>query len=208
MRKKLFWSALIIGIFWLMLQASSAFANCASGVCSVEINATTGVITYTDAPPKVAVVQPVGLEPVLPTHTINVQTSNSGWQTAGTPDQISQAVKTLTPQPLTIDPCFNGGCAKVEVNTTTGITTVLPLSEADLKQRAKDQVEQSQRQAELAKSAYQALPNITAWQTYDLFIDEPFPATIQDTELTPEWWSNWLTSLNLFFESWFWWWSL
>lgn len=208
MRKKLFWSALIIATFWLLLQSSSAFANCPSGVCEVEVNCTTGEVTWRDAQVQTIAPSPVKIEPVIPTHTINVQTSTNSWGTSGTPDQIAQAVQTLKPQPLIADPCLNGGCTKIEVNATTGVTTITTLTETDLKQRAKDQVEQSQRQAELAKSAYQALPNITAWQANDPLKDEPLPATIQDTELIPEWWSNWLISLNLFFESWFWWWSL
>jgi hypothetical protein len=208
MRKKLIWSLLIIATFWLFLQVSPAFANCPSGVCAVEINSATGVITYTDAPPRVNTPVLVIPQPVAPTHTINVQTFNQGWGTSGTPEQIAQAVQTLIPQPLVADPCLNGGCNKIEVNATTGVTTISTLSEADLKQRAKDQVEQSQRQAELAKSAYQALPNITAWQIYDPFNDEPIPATILDETITPEWWADWQSTFDLFFKNWFWWWTL
>jgi hypothetical protein len=208
MRKKLIWSVLIITTFWLLLQVSPAFANCPSGVCAVEINCTTGEVTYKDAPPRVDTPAPVIPQPVAPTHTINVQTSNRGWGTSGTPEQIAQAVQTLIPQPLVADPCLNGGCNKIEVNATTGVTTISTLSEADLKQRAKDQVEQSQRQAELAKTAYQALPNITAWQIYDPFNDEPIPATILDETITPEWWVDWQSTFDLFFKNWFWWWTL
>jgi hypothetical protein len=192
----------------IVLIPTPAFANCPSGLCEVEINCTTGVVTYRDAPPRVSTPEPVRIEPVAPTHTISVQTSNQGWGTSGTPDQIAQAVQTLAPRPLTIDPCLNGGCTKVEVNATTKVTTILPLTEADLKQRAKDQVQQSQKQAELAKTAYQALPNITAWQPYDPFNNEPTPATLLDETLTPEWWAEWLSSFDLFFKDWFWWWTL
>jgi hypothetical protein len=185
-----------------------AFANCPSGVCAVEINCTTGEVTYTDVPLTSATPAPVIPEAVAPTHTINVQTTNSSWGTSGTPEQIARAVQTLIPQPLTIDPCLNGGCNKVEINVTTGVTTISPLNEADLKQRAKDQVEQNQRQAELAKTAYQALPNITAWQPYDPFIDEPLSATLTDETLTPEWWADWQSTFDLFFKDWFWWWAL
>ena len=208
MRKKLFWSVLIITTFWLLLQASSANADgCPSGVCEVEINCTTGEVTWRDAKPRLSVPAPVLPEPVTPTHSINVQTSNQSWGTSGTPEQIAQAVRTLTPQPVIADPCLNGGCNKVEVNASTGVTTVSPLSETDLKQRAKDQITQSQAQAELAKSAYQALPNITPWQAYDPLSNEPIPATLLDETLTPEWWASWLDSFNLFFKNWFWWWS-
>ena len=208
MRKKLFWSALIIGTFWLLLQSSSAFANCPSGICAVEINCTTGQITYTDAVPTVQTPAPALPVAVEPTHTINVQTANASWGVSGTPEQITQAVQTLAPTPLVIDPCLNGGCTKLEVNATSGITTVLPLSEVDLKQRAKDQIEKNQRQAELAKKAYQALPNITAWQPYDPLNTDSITATLLDETVNPDWWNNWLTSFNLFFENWFWWWTL
>jgi hypothetical protein len=208
MRKKLIWSVLIITTFWLLLQVSPAFANCPSGVCAVEINCTTGVITYTDAPPRVDTPARVIPQPVAPTHSINVQTSNQSWGTSGTPEQIAQAVQTLIPQPLVADPCLNGGCNKVEINATTGVTTISALTETDLKQRAKDQVSQNQRQAELAKTAYQALPNITPWQIYDPFNEEPILATILDGTITPEWWADWQRSFDLFFKNWFWWWTL
>jgi len=199
---------LIITALFMVLGTNTAVANCPSGVCEVEINCTTGVITYTDAPPRIDTPAPVIPQPVAPTHTINVQTSNQGWGTSGTPEQITQAVQALAPQPLIIDPCFNGGCTKLELNATTGVTTISTLSEADLKQRAKDQVEQSQRQAELAKTAYQALPNITAWQPYDPYTDEPIPATLLDETITPEWWADWQNTFDLFFKNWFWWWAL
>jgi hypothetical protein len=191
-----------------LLQVSPAFANCPSGVCAVEINCTTGVITYTDAPPRVDTPARVIPQPVAPTHSINVQTSNQSWGTSGTPEQIAQAVQTLIPQPLVADPCLNGGCNKVEINATTGVTTISALTETDLKQRAKDQVSQNQRQAELAKTAYQALPNITPWQIYDPFNEEPILATILDGTITPEWWADWQRSFDLFFKNWFWWWTL
>jgi hypothetical protein len=198
---------LIAGLILTWLSITPALAEgCPSGICSVEINCTTGVVTYRDAPVRVAVVNPVMPDPVVPTHSINVQTVNQNWGTSGTPDQIAQAVQSLAPQPITVDPCLNGGCTKVEVNATTGVTTILPLTEIDLKQRAKDQIDSSQRKAELAKSAYQALPNITAWQLYDSFNKEPMPTTIQDEKLTPEWWQEWLDSINLFFKTYFWFW--
>lgn len=211
MKKKIIMS---IGIFLLIYLALNIFSpsaraeGCPSGLCMVEINCTTGEITYRDAPPRVVAVESVRPEAALPTHTISVQTANSSWGTSGTPQQIAVAVASLAPAPITVDPCLNGGCTKVEVNATTGITTVLPLSETDLKQRAVDQINNNQRQAELAKAAYQALPNITAWQPYDLFNNEQIPATLLDETLTPEWWINWEQSFNLFFENWFWWWSL
>jgi hypothetical protein len=211
MKKKIIMS---IGIFLLIFLALNIFSpsakaeGCPSGLCMVEINCTTGVVTYRDAPPRVVTVEPVRPEAALPTHTISVQTANAGWSTAGTPEQIAVAVASLAPTPITVDPCLNGGCTKVEINATTGVTTVLPLSETDLKQRAVDQINSNQRQAELAKAAYQALPNITAWQPYDFRIEQPMFATSLNETLTPEWWFDWEQSFNLFFKNWFWWWAL
>jgi len=191
----------------IVLIPTPAFADCSSGVCAVEINCTTGEITYRDAIPSTDISTKLP-EPVLPTHSITVQTNSQSWSAAGTPQQITEAVQALQPNPLTIDPCLNGGCTKIEVNATTGFTTILPLSEDELKNRAKSQVEQNLRQAELAKQAYQALPNITAWQPYDSFNYQPLLATLLDETLTPEWWSAWEQSFNSYFESWFWWWTL
>ena len=198
---------LITTAILLAMGMNTAYANCPSGVCEVEINCTTGVVTYRDAAPRVAYVEPVRPEPVLPTHTISVQTANSGWGTSGTPEQIASAVASLAPAPITVDPCLNGGCTKVEVNATTGVTTISALTESDLKQRAKDRINNSQRQAELAKAAYQALPNITLWQPYDSFNTDPTPATVLDETLTPEWWESYLDSLYSFYASMFWWWT-
>jgi hypothetical protein len=198
----------LLGLLIILIPTPAFADGCPSGVCAVEINCTTGEVTWRDVPLTPALPLPVIPEPVAPTHTINVQTASGSWGTSGTPDQIAQAVQSLAPQPLTPSPCLNGGCNKVEINVATKVVTVLPLSENDLKESAKHQVQQSQRQAELAKSAYQALPNITAWQPYDPFIDEPLLATIKDETLTPEWWASWTASLNSFYASMFWWWAL
>ena len=119
---------LIITALFLVLGTNTAVANCPSGICAVEINCTTGVVTYTDAPPRVNTPVLVIPQPVAPTHSINVQTSNQSWGTSGTPEQIAQAVQTLIPQPLVADPCLNGGCNKVEINATTGVTTISALT--------------------------------------------------------------------------------
>lgn len=192
----------------LAMGMNTAYANCPSGRCEVEINCTTGVVTYRDAPPAVAFVELVRPEPVLPTHTISVQTANAGWGTSGTPEQIAVAVASLAPAPITTDPCLNGGCTKVEVNATTGVTTISALTEADLKQRAVDKLTNSQRQAELAKAAYQALPNITTWQPYDPFAEQNYEPTVQDLELNPEWWDLWFQSITDYYKNYFWWWAL
>jgi hypothetical protein len=189
-----------------LTSTNTAFAGgCPSGICEVEINCTTGVVTYKDAAPRAITPVPAMPEPIAPTHTISVQTTNQGWGTSGTPEQIAQAVSQLAPTPLEIDPCLNGGCTKIEVNATTKVTTVTALSESDLKQRAKDRVTNNKAKAELAKSAYQALPNITPWQAYDPLT--PTPATEQ-SDIEPDWWQNWVASYNAFFQSMFWWWSM
>jgi hypothetical protein len=199
---------IVIGLM-LSLVGAPAYADyCPSGICVVEINCTTGEVTYKDAPPRIDIPAPVIIQPVAPTHTINVQTSNQSWGTSGTPEQIAQAVQTLIPQPLTVDPCLTGNCTKIELNVSTGVTTILPLNEAELKQKAKDRVNESQAKAELAKTAYQALPNITPWQLYDPLDNELIPATILDETITPEWWTDWQTAFDLFFKNWFWWWTL
>ena len=198
---------IIITALFMVLGTNTAVANCPSGICAVEINCTTGEITYTDAPPREPMAAPVLIQPAAPTHTISVQTSNQSWGTSGTPEQIAVAVAALAPAPIVADPCANGGCTKVEFNATTGVTTISPLNESDLKQRAKDQVERSQQQAELAKTAYQALPNITTWQPSDPFTDTPLPNTLLDETLSPEWWVDWFESFYAYYENWFWWWA-
>jgi len=191
----------------IVIIPTPAFADgCPSGKCEVIVNGATGEVIWKDAEVAPAPIKFVAPEPSAPSHVLNVQTNNQSWGTSGTPEQIAEAVQTLIPKPLTADPCLNSGCNELEVNATTGIKTLIPLNEADLKQRAKDQVVQSQRQAELAKSAYQALPNITAWQLYDPLKYEIAPLTLLDKTLTPEWWESWIASLNSFYASMFWWW--
>lgn len=198
---------LIISALITALNINSAYADCPSGVCNIEINCTTGEITYTDATNQVQdnVPNQTTLQTTQSIYTISVQTTNQTWGTSGTIEQITKEVQNLAPKPLITDPCANGGCTKIEVNAQTGQGTILPLSDSEIKQRAKDQVEQGKQKAELAKNAYQALPNITPWQFYDPFKNNSETATILNTELTPDWWNSWVTSLNLFFENWFWW---
>jgi hypothetical protein len=193
----------------LMLIMPAAHAEdfvCPDGKsCGVVINCTTKEVTYTinDPMPSVAEIRP---EPIVPTHQIAVSSGNQSWGTAGTVEQITQAVKSLTPVPVTVDPCLNGGCTKVDINIATGVTTISPLSEQDLKQRAKDQAAQSKSQAELARDAFQSLPNI---QAYVQPTRETSTAlTDQDETITPDWWNEWISSWNLFVESYSWWWAL
>ena len=200
---------IILTLLFLTISANSAVADgCPSGKCEVIVNGATGEVIWKDAEVAPAPIKLVAPEPSTPSHVLNVQTSSQSWGTSGTREQIAEAVQTLIPKPLTADPCLNGGCNVLEVNATTGVKTLIPLSEADLKQRARDQVVQSQRQADLAKTAYQALPNITAWQLYDPFKYEVAPLTFLDETLTPEWWASWTASLNSFYASMFWWWTL
>lgn len=178
MRKKLIWSVLIITTFWLFLQVSPAHANCPSGNCEAVINSTTGVVFYRDAP--VEENKPVFSrpEPTAPTYTINVQTENRTWSTNGTPEQIAQAVEQLKPEPLPASP--------------------LP----------KEKVVEIQKQAEVAKIAIQALPNITPWQSYNREVDAPILPTLLDETITPDWWVEWENSMKWFIDNWFWWWTL
>jgi len=143
----------------LSIIATPALANCPSGNCAVEINCTTGVITYTDAPPRVNTPAPVILEPIAPTHMVVVQTVNSGFGTSGSYEQVQQAIQQLitapkTPEP---DPCALGGCTKVEVNCATGVTTILPLTPADIQQRLVDQYMNYARQLEMSIAAREAV---------------------------------------------------
>jgi hypothetical protein len=139
----------------LSLIATPALANCPSGVCAVEINCTTGEVTYTDAPPRVDTPAPVIPEPVAPTHTVVIQTANSSIGTSGSYEQVQQLVQQVitAPQAPQIDPCADGGCNKVIVNATTGQVDVLPLSPTDIQQRAIDQYMNYARQLEMAIAA-------------------------------------------------------
>jgi hypothetical protein len=139
----------------LSFIATPALANCPSGVCEVEINCTTGVVTYRDAPPRVNTPAPIIFEPIAPTHMVVVQTANSSFGTSGSLEQVQQAVQQLitAPKAPESDPCALGGCTKVEVNATTGVTTILPLTPADIQQRLVDQYMNYARQLEMAIAA-------------------------------------------------------
>ena len=120
----------------ISLIATPALANCPSGNCAVEINCTTGVVTYTDAPPKVDIPAPVIPEPVIPTHQVIIQTTNGSIGTSGSYEQVQQLVQQVIQAPKAPEPdtCALGGCTKVEINATTGVTQILPLSPADIQQ--------------------------------------------------------------------------
>jgi hypothetical protein len=139
----------------LSLIATPALANCPSGNCAVEINCTTGVVTYTDAPPRTNTPALVIPAPVTATHQVVIQTANSSIGTSGTYEQVQQLVQQVieAPKAPQLDPCASGGCNKIIVNATTGITQVLPLSPADIQQRLVDQYMNYARQLELAIAA-------------------------------------------------------
>ena len=143
----------------LSLIATPALANCPSGVCDVDINATTGQVTYTDAVSRTYTPALVIPEPVAPTHTVVIQTTNNTIGTSGSYEQVQQLVQqvitaTQTPQ---VDSCANGGCTKMIVNSTTGQVDILPLSPADIQQRLITQYMNYARQLELSISAREAV---------------------------------------------------
>jgi hypothetical protein len=84
-----------------------------------------------------------------------VQTANSSFGTSGSLEQVTQAVEQIisAPQAPQTDPCSLGGCTKVIVNATTGVTEILPLSPADIQQRLVDQYMNYARQLEMAIAA-------------------------------------------------------
>jgi hypothetical protein len=139
----------------LSLIATPALANCPSGNCAVEINCTTGQVTYTDAPVRVETPAPVIPAPVAPTHSVVIQTANSSIGTSGSYEQVQQLVQQVitAPKAPQIDACATGGCNKIIVNATTGVTEILPLSPADIQQRSVDQYMNYARQLEMAIAA-------------------------------------------------------
>jgi hypothetical protein len=149
---------IILGVVLTLIPAN-AWANCPSGVCEVEINCTTGVVTYRDAPPRVDAPAPIIVEAVAPTHQVVIQTANQSIGFSGSLEAVTAELANINviPQAPLADSCVLGTCTKVEVNATTGVTTVLPLSLDDLAQRYKDAQFQYQRNLELAQAAQEAL---------------------------------------------------
>ena len=139
----------------LSLIATPALANCPSGNCAVEINCTTGVVTYTDAPPRVDTPALVIPTPVTPTHQVVIQTTNGAIGTSGSYEQVQQLVQQVIQAPKAPEPdaCASGGCNKIITNATTGVTQVLPLSPADIQQRLVDRYMNYARQLEMAIAA-------------------------------------------------------
>jgi hypothetical protein len=177
----------------LLMIPAPAFASCPSGVCAMEINATTGVITYKDATPLEA---PPRSEPVIPTHNLNVAASTQGLGISGTPQQLASAVATIAERAVSvpINPCAEGGCTKVEVNVTTKEVTVTPLTMTEVRKKTDQMAQQAIQTAEIAKKASQALPNI-----------QPIDPLVEEVELTlptdqePDWWVDFLRALANFY---------
>ena len=153
---------------------------CAAGGCTkVEVNASTGVTTVSplsaadlaqrakdiedrsiSARKTLAAAVSAEAEPSL---TLSVQLPNQSFGTSGTRSQLEEFVKGLESRAATYsnseDPCAAGGCTKVEVNASTGVTTVSPLSAADLAQRATDRAAEASRSASAASAARESLAN-------------------------------------------------
>jgi hypothetical protein len=176
----------------ISLIATPALANCPSGNCAVEVNCTTGVVTYTDAPPRVDTPALIIPTPVMPTHQVVIQTTNSAIGTSGSYEQVQQLVQQViqAPKPPELDPCASGGCNKISVNATTGVTQVLPLSPTDIQQRLVDQYVNYARQLEMAIAAKDVViqpyvaPNIGSTATNS--VDTPTVMVQQSTNLVTQ----------------------
>jgi len=165
-------------------RRAAEFANsvdpCAAGGCTkVEVNASTGVTTVSplseadlaqravdrtaeaSRSAEAASAAREALGNAEPTLTLSVQLPNQGFGTSGTRAQLEEVVRGLESRAAeyanSFDPCAAGGCTKIEANASTGVTTVSPLSEADLAQRAVDRTQNANRSAELAAAARETL---------------------------------------------------
>jgi hypothetical protein len=165
-------------------RRAAEFANsvdlCAAGGCTkVEVNASTGVTTVSplsaadlaqratdrtaaaSSAAEAAAAARGALGNAEPTLTLSVQLPNQGFGTSGTRAQLEEVVRGLESRAAaaanSVDSCAAGGCTKVEVNASTGVTTVSPLSAADLAQRATDATQNANRSAELAAAARDTL---------------------------------------------------
>ena len=187
---------LLLVVTFILVSITPAYANCPEGsVCAVEINCTTGEKIYTVVP-STPVVAPARIEPVVvtPTHTLAVQTNYQSFGVSGTVEQIQTSVNELVAKvnaPIQIDPCSNGGCTKAEVNSTTNVTTVTTLTATEIKQRSEDQAQKLIRNAELAKVASKALPNIQPFKEVT-GLEEVVELTPLSEE-NPYWWSEFLS---------------
>lgn len=154
--KKIIITVLALSVLSPMPQAN---ANCQAGYGNaVEINATTKVVTYSCVKLPEPQPEPIRIQPIAPTHTVVVQTPNQSVGISGSLEAVTEQLAkiTQTPQAPLADLCVLGNCNRVEVNATTGVTTVIPLSMEDLAQRYKDAQLQYQRNLELMQAAKQA----------------------------------------------------
>jgi hypothetical protein len=154
--KKIIITVLALSVLTPMSQAN---ANCQAGYGNaVEVNATTKVVTYSCVKLPEPQPEPIRIQPIAPTHTVVVQTPNQSVGISGSLEAVTEQLAKIsqTPQAPLADPCVLGACTKVDVNATTGITTVSPLSMSDLAQRYKDAQFQYQRNLELMQAAKQA----------------------------------------------------
>ena len=155
--KKIIITALALSVLTPMAQAN---ADCGVGYGNaVEVNATTKVVTYSCVKLPERISEPIRPEPIVPTHKVVIETANQAMGFSGSLEAVTaQLAKVATaPQAPLADPCVLGTCTKVEVNATTGVTTVSSLSLSDLAQRYKDAQFEYQRNLELAQAAKQAL---------------------------------------------------
>jgi hypothetical protein len=198
---------ILVTALMLMGMAPAQANGCPSGVCDVEVNCTTGVVTYRDAPPRHPVINnpPIGF--IAPTHTLAVQTSTQSMGISGTTEQIAATVTTMVERvsSVPIDPCVNGGCTRIEVNATTQEVKIIPLTMTEIRQQTDNRVRSTIQQAEIAKKATQALPNI-----------QEINSSANQVELTPlleeepDWWADFIKAIGEFY---FWynnvnWWSI
>lgn len=193
MKVKLLFAGLVLSFLSPMAQAN---ADCGEGYGNaVEVNATTKVVTYSciKLEPRV---EPIKPEPVAPTHTLAVQTTNQSLGISGTPEQIASSVATMVERVVNIpiNPCADGGCTKVEVNATTQEVTVTPLTMTEVRQQTDHMAQQTIKAAEITKKASQALPNI---QPIDPLAEEVEPTPL--TEEEPDWWVDFLRALAEFY---------
>ena len=100
-------------------------------------------------------------------YQLSVETSNQGFGTSGTRAQLEQVVRDLQERAAqaaanaaAADPCATGGCNAVEVNATTGVTTIRELTASELAMRETMRANEAARTAELAAAAAAALANI------------------------------------------------
>jgi hypothetical protein len=192
------------GLFILvftLLPIPQAYANCPEGsVCEMNYNISTGITTYNVIPNTPTQQKPI-VETIIikPTHTLYVETTNQGLNIVGTVEQINASVSELVTKvvtPIKTNPCIEGNCSKMEINTATNVTTITALTASEIKQQTEDKARQLVRDAELAKVASKALPNIQPIEETTVLRQTPKLTPL--TEEDPEWWEEFLLRLASF----------